>query len=288
MLFNEVNVNHRIIARLDIKGPNLVKGIQLEGLRVIGNPQNFADFYFHNEIDELIYMDTVASLYERNSLVELIKKTAKTIFIPLTVGGGIRSINDITNVLRAGADKVAINTAAVKNSGFIKEASERFGSSTIVVGIEAIKNNDGRYYAYIDNARQSTGLDVIHWAKKAEELGAGEILLTSVDKEGLGTGFDLELIKKVSETVNIPVIAHGGCGHADHIYEAIKNGGASAVAIASLLHYNTFKLMDTNLIEKSEGNRKFIESNKSYLNFQKISIQSIKAYLKEKGIEVRG
>jgi imidazole glycerol-phosphate synthase subunit HisF len=190
-------MNHRIIARLDIKGPNLVKGIQLEGLRVIGDPQIFAQHYYNNGIDELIYMDTVASLYNRNSLIELISKAAKSIFIPLTVGGGIRTIDDIRNVLRAGADKVAINTAAIKNPYFIKQASEMFGSSTIVVGIEAIKASNGEYYAYTDNAREFTGKEVLSWAKEVELLGAGEILLTSVDNEGVGKGFDLNLIRSV-------------------------------------------------------------------------------------------
>lgn len=279
-------MNHRIIARLDIKGPNLVKGIQLEGLRVIGNPQDYAEYYYSSGIDELIYMDTVASLYERNSLVEFISKAAKTIFIPLTVGGGIRTIEDIRKVLRAGADKVAINTAAIKNPNFIKEASEIFGSSTIVIGIEAIKSRNGNYYAYIDNAREYTGVEVLSWAKEVERLGAGEILLTSVDNEGIGKGFDLELIRKVTEIVNIPVIAHGGCGNVSHIESAISIGNASAVAIASLLHYNAIKYIK-NKVDSNEGNKHFLKSNKDYLNFQNINISDIKKTLKTNNISCR-
>jgi cyclase len=280
-------MNHRIIARLDIKGPNLVKGVQLEGLRVIGNPEDFAQFYYDNNIDELLYMDTVASLYDRNSLIELISKAAKSIFIPLTVGGGIRSIDDIRKVLRAGADKVSINTAAIKNPNFIKEASEIFGSSTIVIGIEAIKNSDGKYYAYTDNAREYTGIEVLSWAKEVERLGAGEILLTSVNNEGMGKGFDLELIKKVSELVNIPVIAHGGCGNVEHIENAISIGGASAVAIASLLHYNAIKSIKINKNDSSEGNKQFLKSNKVFLNFQNVSISEIKKTLYLKNVKCR-
>jgi cyclase len=280
-------VNHRIIARLDIKGPNLVKGIQLEGLRVIGNPQDFAEYYYANGIDELIYIDTVASLYDRNSLVDLISKAAKTIFIPLTVGGGIRTIDDIRTVLRAGADKVSINTAAINDPNFIKQASEIFGSSTIVIAIEAIKSPDGKYYAYTNNAREYTGVEVLYWAKEVERLGAGEILLTSVDNEGMGNGFDIELIKKVTEIVNIPVIAHGGCGSVNHIEKAISIGGASAVAIASLMHYNAIKSIKHSVLDDSEGNKQFLNSNKNYLNFQNINISMIKEFLQAKEISCR-
>ncbi len=166
-------MNHRIIARLDIKGPNLVKGIHLEGLRVLGKPEEYARAYYQAGADELIFQDVVASLYERNSLHDIISRTAREIFIPLTVGGGLRSIDDIRSVLRAGADKVSINTAAIRNPQLIREASLVFGSSTIVVAIEAIKQADGRYLAFIDNGREHTGVEVLGWAKKVEELGAG-------------------------------------------------------------------------------------------------------------------
>ena len=165
----------RIIPRLDIKGPNLVKGIHLEGLRVLGKPENFAQLYYEQGADELIYQDTVASLYQRNNLTEIITRTAKNIFIPLTVGGGLRDVKDINKVLRAGADKVAINTAAINNPNFINKASKAFGSSTIVVAVEAIKQKDNSYLAYTDNGREYTNVEVLSWVKEAEERGAGEI-----------------------------------------------------------------------------------------------------------------
>ena len=178
--------NIRVIPRLDIKGPNLVKGIHLEGLRVLGKPEQFARYYYETGADELIYMDIVASLYNRNSLHDIISKTAREIFIPLTVGGGLRTVEDIRNVLKAGADKVSLNTAAIKNPQIIAEASRKFGSSTILISIEAIKQPDGRYLAYTDNGREYTGMEVLDWAKRVETLGAGEIMLTSVDREGTG------------------------------------------------------------------------------------------------------
>ena len=191
--------NIRIIPKLDIKGPNLVKGIHLEGLRVLGTPEDFAKYYYENGADELIFQDIVASLYERNSLHDIVSRTAKNIFIPLTVGGGLRTIDDINNVLRSGADKVSINTGAVRNKSFIREASRKFGSSTIVVAIEAIKQANGEYYCFIDNGREETGIEVTAWAREIEELGAGELIITSVDREGTGEGFDIDLIKKINE-----------------------------------------------------------------------------------------
>ncbi|KPA16157.1 imidazole glycerol phosphate synthase subunit HisF [Candidatus Magnetomorum sp. HK-1] len=171
-------MNIRIIPRLDIKGPNLVKGIHFEGLRVLGKPENFAKFYYENSADELIFIDVVASLYGRNSLLDIITKTSKDIFIPLSVGGGIRSIDDIKNVLRAGADKAVINTAAINNPELIKKASTKFGSSTIVISIEAIKKDDGSYEAYTDYGRESTGKDAVKWAFEAADSGAGELMVT--------------------------------------------------------------------------------------------------------------
>lgn len=231
----------RIIPRLDIKGENLVKGIHLEGLRVLGKPEEFAKQYYEEGADELLYMDVVASLYERNSLHEIITRTAKEIFIPLTVGGGIRSIEDMQSIFRAGADKVAINTAAVKNPKLISQAANLFGSANLVVAIEAIKQDSGKYYAFTDNGREITGLEVVSWAKQVEKKGAGEIILTSVDKEGTGLGFEIELIKNVTKAVKIPVIAHGGAGKLSDIKEAILFGQASAVSITSMLHYHSIK-----------------------------------------------
>lgn len=236
--------NIRLIARLDIKGPNLIKGIQLEGLRVIGDPQKFARQYYEQGADELIYMDIVASLYMRENLIDIVRHTASDVFIPLTVGGGVRSINDVKNLLRAGADKVAINTAAIKNPELIAAVSRRFGSQCMVLSIEAKKVPDGKWEAYTDNGREHTGLDVVEWALQGVKLGAGEILLTSVDRDGTRKGFDIALVKAVSEAVPIPVIASGGMGSVEHLLAVIKEGKADAVAMADILHYNRSNLRD--------------------------------------------
>lgn len=274
----------RIIPRLDIKGPNLVKGIHLEGLRVLGDPAAFAKLYYDQGADELIYQDVVASLYERNSLHDIISKTAKQIFIPITVGGGLRSLDDIKQVLRAGADKVSLNTAAIKNPDLIKQASLKFGSSTIVVAIEAIKQPNGQYFAYIDNGREETGLEVKEWAQRVEELGAGEINITSVDREGTGLGFDCELIRLISEAVSIPVIAHGGPGKLEHTSEAITKGKAHAVALASLLHYDSITSVN---MEGAEGNFEFLKSGRSNSKIAACSLKDVKDYFRSLGITVR-
>lgn len=227
----------RVIPRLDIKGPNLVKGVHLEGLRKLGDPGAFSARYYAQGADELVYMDIVASLYGRNSLTEIVEKTAREIFIPLTVGGGVRSVDDFKTLLRAGADKIAINTAAIKDPGVLTAAARAFGSQCVVLSIEAKKQNDGRWEAYTDNGRERTGVDAVEWAKKGESLGAGEILLTSVDREGTKKGFDLELLAAVSGSLNIPVIASGGAGCAEHFREAVEIGKADAVSAANVLHY---------------------------------------------------
>ena len=278
----------RIIPRLDIKGPNLVKGIHLEGLRVLGKPEDFAKLYYEQGADELIYQDTVASLYQRNSLTDIITKTAKNIFIPITVGGGLRTLDDINKVLRAGADKVAINTAAIKNPDFITEASRAFGSSIIVVAVETIKQPDNSYLAYTDNGREYTGVDAISWAKEVEERGAGEILLTSIDQEGTGNGFDLELVKKVSNCVTIPVIAHGGASNDYHISESIKKSGADAVAIASMLHYAALN-RNGSLVGNynDEGNTEFLKNKRSFKMFGEKNITELKNQLNKNGIPLR-
>jgi len=277
----------RIIPRLDIKGPNLVKGIHLEGLRVLGKPEKFAKFYYDQGADELLYMDVVASLYERNSLHDIITKTAREIFIPLTVGGGLRTIEDITKVLRAGADKVALNTAAIKNPDLILKASEKFGASTVVIAIEAIKQSSGKYFAYIDNGREFTGVDAVEWAQKVESLGAGEILLTSVDKEGTGMGYDHELIKLISDVVSIPVIAHGGASTHENILNTVKASNPSALAIASVLHYDAIKNNSSDIDVTEEGNIDFIKSGRTFSKIEPMSIKDIKAYLSTKGVSLR-
>jgi cyclase len=279
--------NIRIIPRLDIKGPNLVKGIHLEGLRVLGRPEDFARYYYENGADELIYQDVVASLYERNSLHEIISKTAKDILIPLTVGGGLRTLEDIKLVLRAGADKVSLNTATIKNPKFIKEASNKFGSSTIVIAIEAIKQSDGRYLAYIDNGREETGVEVIQWAQQIAELGAGEIMITSVDRDGTAEGFDIDLIKSISNVVNIPVIAHGGASTMNNILDAIQIGNASALAIASIFHYASMKKLVHTNSEILEGNNSFKNSGKIFSIINPCDISDVKKSLKDNNIPCR-
>lgn len=236
--------NIRIIARMDIKGPNLVKGVQLEGLRKIGDPNVFAQNYYRQGIDEIIYIDIVASLYERNSLLDIVRETTQDVFIPLTVGGGIRTVENVRDMLRAGADKVAVNTAAIKRPELISEISGRFGSQCMVLSIQAKQIGDKKWEAYYDNGREKTGIDVVEWAKKGYRLGAGEILLTSVDREGTAKGFDLDLIKAVAEAVPIPVIACGGMGTIDHLVQAVDEGCADAVAMAHVLHYKKMTVMD--------------------------------------------
>ena len=234
----------RLIVRLDIKAPNLIKGVQLEGLRVIGEPHEHAVRYYAEGADELLYIDIVASLYERNSLPDLVRRTAEDVFIPMTVGGGVRSLADVESLLRSGADKVAVNTAATRRPGFVTEVSERFGSQCMVLGIEAMRKPDGGWEAYTDNGRERTHLDAVDWARRGQELGAGEILLTSVDREGTRRGFDLELCRAVSDAVRIPVIASGGLGRPEHLVQAVQQGHADAVAVADALHYRRHGLAE--------------------------------------------
>jgi cyclase len=276
----------RIIPRLDIKGPNLVKGIHLEGLRVLGKPADFAQLYYEEGADEIMFMDVVASLFERNSLHDIISRTAKRIFIPITVGGGLRNIRDIKEVLRAGADKVCLNTAAVRTPEFIQEASRMFGSSTIVVAIEAIKEPNGQYLAYTDNGREYTGMEVIEWAKRVEELGAGEIVITSVDREGTGEGCNLELTSEVSESVSIPVISHGGIGKPQDIVDVIVKGKADAVSMASILHYDAIKRISSTK-EEGEGNVEFLNQKRSFHTFQTSNLREIKSILSVNSISCR-
>jgi len=247
----------RIIARLDIKAPNLVKGIQFEGLRKLGDPAEHAVRYYQQGVDELLYSDIVASLYGRNSLANTVRATAAEIYVPLTVGGGVRTLDDIYALLRAGADKVAINTAAVRHPELLRQASRVFGSQCIVLSVEAKRRPRGGWEAYIDNGREHTGLDVLEWIERAVDLGAGEILLTSVDREGTRKGFDVDLIAAVAPAVPVPVIASGGAGNIDHVADALALGHADAVAIASLFHY------------------------------RHETIPSLKAALSERGIQVR-
>lgn len=227
----------RIIARLDVKDNNIVKGIQLEGLRKIGNPNEYAKKYYNQGIDEILYMDIVASLYNRNNLSDIVFHTTQDVFIPITVGGGIRSTDDVRHILKCGADKVAINTAAIKNPEIITEVARTFGSQCMVLSVEAKRTPTGGWEAYYDNGREHSGYDVIEWVRKGVQLGAGEILLTSVDKEGMQRGIDKELVDQVCKEVPVPVIVSGGVSGSSDIISAAESG-ASAIAVASILHYN--------------------------------------------------
>lgn len=236
--------NLRIIPRLDIKSKNLIKGVQLEGLRVMGDPHDFARRYYLGGADELLYMDIVASLYGRNNLSDIIARAADEIFIPITVGGGIRSVADARHILRSGADKVAVNTAAIARPELITEIARHFGSQAMVLSIEAKKVAPGRWEAYTDNGRERTQLDVLDWVRRGVDMGAGEVIVTSVDREGTRKGFDTELIRLVSEAVPVPIIASGGMGNLNHMIEAAKAGKADAVAMADVLHYNRLTIAD--------------------------------------------
>jgi cyclase len=229
----------RIIARLDIKGPNVIKGIHLEGLRIVGKPGPLANRYYADGADEIVFMDTVASLYGRNNILGVVEEAAREIFVPMTVGGGIRSVDDIVAALRSGADKVAINTAATQRPELIWEAAKALGTQCVVVSVEAKKRGPGAWEALTDNGRQRTGLDVCEWVARVEGLGAGEILLTSVDKEGTRSGFDHELFAAVRKRVRIPVIGCGGAGKPEHVASAIRNDGMDAIACASIFHFDT-------------------------------------------------
>lgn len=228
----------RVIPRLDVKGTNLVKGVHLEGLRVLGLPFEFAMLYYQGGADELLYMDTVASLFGRNNLHDIVKKTAANVYIPMTVGGGVRSVDDVRGLLNAGADKVAINTALFANPELVSRVADAFGTQCMVVSIEAVKVADGRYECLTDNGREKTGVDVFEWVDRVVGMGAGEILLTSVDREGTGHGYDMELVEAVARQAPIPVIASGGAGKRQHVVDVIKQAGADAVAVASILHYD--------------------------------------------------
>ncbi len=278
----------RIIPKLDIKGPNLVKGVHLEGLRVLGKPWNFARHYYEQGADELFFMDAVASLYGRNSLLDIISKTAREIFIPLTVGGGLRSVEDIRGVLRAGADKVSLNTAAIDRPELIREASRAFGSSTILVSIEAIKRPDGSYEAYTDYGRQKTRVDAFEWALRAVELGAGELMVISIDQEGTGKGFDLELTRRIAEAVPVPVIAGGGAGKEEHVLAVVREGRADAVGLASVLHYGLIREMSYRPEDfAEEGVTEFLSTGATFTRVRATGLRRLKEYLSANDIECR-
>jgi cyclase len=243
----------RLIARLDIKGPNLIKGIHLEGLRVIGNPNEHALRYYEQGADELLYMDCVASLYGRNSLGNFVQAVARNVFVPMTVGGGIRTVDDAINLLRSGADKVAVNTAAVANPGLISDIARRLGSQCMVLSVEAKQIGPERWEVYTENGRERTGMDVVEWVRKGVALGAGEVLLTSVDREGTRMGFDTDLVRAVTAEVSVPVIASGGMGKPADLIEVVRKGQADAVAMADILHYGRSTIGEVRKVVKDAG-----------------------------------
>jgi cyclase len=245
--------NIRLIARLDIKGANLIKGIHLEGLRIMGSPGEHAVRYYLQGVDELIYMDCVASLYGRNHLGDIVRSAAKDIFVPMTVGGGIRSVDNAMQILRAGADKVAVNTAAVAKPQLITEIARHFGSQCMVLSIEAKQVGPERWEVYTDNGRERTGLDVIEWVKRGVAMGAGEVLLTSVDREGTRKGFDIALVRAVTAEVSVPVIASGGMGKLEDLLEVVREGGADAVAMADILHYKRAEIGEIRTMAEAAG-----------------------------------
>jgi cyclase len=251
-------LNKRIIPCLDIKACRVVKGVKFLGLRDAGDPVEVARIYDSQGADELVFLDITASFENRKTLIGLVEKIAQNIFMPFTVGGGINDVEDIRNLLNAGADKVSINTAAVKLPDLIKDASTRFGSQCIVVAIDAKKVRDAKWEVFIHGGRTATGLDALRWARQAAALGAGEILLTSMDRDGTKDGYDLELTQAITKAVNIPVIASGGAGKLEHFYEVLTGAGADAALAASLFHYGELSVKDVKsyLINKGVAIRK--------------------------------
>ncbi len=242
----------RIIPCLDVREGRVVKGINFVDITDAGDPVEMAKFYDQEGADELVFLDITASHEKRDTMIEVVRQTAKQVFIPFTVGGGIKTIEDMRNILRAGADKVSINSPAILNKDLITQGAKIFGSQCIVVAIDAKKNDKGIYEAYINGGRINTGLEVVSWAKEAESYGAGEILLTSMDRDGTKDGYDLELTRLVSEAVSIPVIASGGVGNLEHLYDGLVEGKAQAALAASIFHYGTYSIKEAKkyLIDK--------------------------------------
>lgn len=236
-------LKNRIIPCLDVKNGRVVKGVNFENLVDAGDPVAQAEFYSKAGADELCFLDITASNENRSTIFDVVRQVAKVCFIPLTVGGGVRQVDDIRHLLLCGADKIAINSAAVSNPELVRQASQRFGKQCVVVAIDAKKNPQGGFDVYVKGGRENTGIDAILWAKKMQDFGAGEILLTSMDKDGTKSGYDLELVSAISSTLKIPVIASGGVGNLEHLAEGIK-AGASAVLAASIFHFKTYSVKE--------------------------------------------
>ena len=246
-------LKNRIIPCLDVKNGRVVKGINFVDLKDAGDPVEQASIYDKGGADEICFLDITASNENRNTIMDVVSKTAEKCFVPLTVGGGIRTIDNIRELLLAGADKVSINTAAVKDINFVKEASKKFGTQCMVVAVDAKKTSGGKWEIFTHGGRKNTGIDAIDFTKQAEENGAGEILLTSMDKDGTKTGYDLELLNKITSSISIPVIASGGAGKLEHLYEAINTGGASAVLAASIFNYGELTIKEAKEYLKSRN-----------------------------------
>ena len=243
----------RIIPCLDVKNGRVVKGINFVNLTDAGDPVEQAKIYNENGADEICFLDITASNENRNTILDVVKKTSEQCFVPLTVGGGVRNLDDISNLLNSGADKVSINTAAVSNKNIVKESAENFGSQCTVIAIDAKKTDKNKWEVFTHGGRNSTGKDALNYAKEVEELGAGEILLTSMDRDGTKKGYDLELTELISDSVSIPVIASGGVGNLEHLYDGLKKGKASAALAASIFHFGEFSIQDAKKYLDSKG-----------------------------------
>ncbi len=243
----------RIIPCLDVKDGRVVKGVNFVNLRDAGDPVDNAKVYNDEGADELVFLDITATYEARKTMVDVVKRVAEQVFMPFTVGGGISSNEDIRDLLNAGCDKVSINTAAVKRPEFVSEASDRFGTQCVVVAIDAKQKEDGSWEVYVKGGREATGIDAVEWARKVEGLGAGEILLTSMDRDGTKDGFDVELTRAISGAVNIPVIASGGCGKLEHFLEVFKETKADAALAASIFHFREFSIAQVKQFLKDGG-----------------------------------
>jgi len=232
----------RIIPCLDVKDGRVVKGVHFENLVEAGDPVEHADFYSREKADELVFLDISATIEGRKTMVDVVKKVSEVVFIPMTVGGGIGSLRDIETLLKAGADKISMNTSAVRNPDVIKEGAKKFGSQCIVIAIDGKNVGKDKWEVYVESGKTPTGIDAVEWAKKVEGWGAGEILLTSIDMDGTQKGYDVGMTRKVSDSVRLPVIASGGAGRLEHLAEVVKEGGASAVLLASLLHFRKYTI----------------------------------------------